>query len=195
MEIKEISNRLKFARDYFELRQSAFASKCGIAYSTYQKYEMELSKPGSDAMEGFVKAGINVNWLLTGEGEMLLANINTNTSSQKIDVDNKMNEEKSNKVDPKKYFNDLTLCLVACKRLHGDGFDKLETPVQMEYAQNLYENLQLYFQTFWVFYQSVKDVDLSILGSEGIFIQLDLMYKLGAVMKFPYNPEVAAYNW
>ncbi|WP_198014543.1 S24 family peptidase [Methylobacter marinus] len=29
--------------------------------------------PGAEAIEGFIRAGINANWLLTGQGEMLLS--------------------------------------------------------------------------------------------------------------------------
>lgn len=40
---------------------------------TYQDYERGLRAPGADAIECFVRAGINANWLLTGEGEMRLS--------------------------------------------------------------------------------------------------------------------------
>lgn len=34
-----------------------------------------MSAPGAEAMERFVRAGANANWLLTGEGPMLLADL------------------------------------------------------------------------------------------------------------------------
>lgn len=36
-------------------------------------YELGKSIPGGEAIGGLVRAGINANWLLTGEGPMLLA--------------------------------------------------------------------------------------------------------------------------
>ena len=38
---------------------------------TYQDYERGLRQPGAESIGAFVLAGINANWLLTGEGEML----------------------------------------------------------------------------------------------------------------------------
>lgn len=67
-----IGARLKAWRDLNRLKQPEAASQLGVAASTYQKYEMDLRAPGADAMECFVRAGINANWLLTGEGPMLL---------------------------------------------------------------------------------------------------------------------------
>lgn len=71
----EISARLKVARTSFTLNQKEFASKSGVGFSTYQKYEMGMSVPGGEAIEGFVRLGINANWLLTGEGPMRISDI------------------------------------------------------------------------------------------------------------------------
>lgn len=71
----EISARLKVARTALALNQKDFASKSGVGFSTYQKYEMGLSVPGGEAIEGFVRMGFNANWLLTGEGPMLLSEL------------------------------------------------------------------------------------------------------------------------
>lgn len=42
---------------------------------TYQNYEGGMRAPNTEAWECFVRAGINANWLLTGEGPMLLADL------------------------------------------------------------------------------------------------------------------------
>jgi len=68
----EVAERLKVARASFTLNQKEFASISGVGFSTYQKYEMGLSLPGSEAMLGFANIKINANWLLTGKGEMML---------------------------------------------------------------------------------------------------------------------------
>lgn len=70
-----IGARLKQWRLHKHLKQDEISSLLGIPFSTYQKYEMAISKPGADAMEAFSRAGINVNWLLTGEGEMMYTSI------------------------------------------------------------------------------------------------------------------------
>ncbi|MDO9104904.1 MAG: helix-turn-helix transcriptional regulator [Methylovulum sp.] len=72
-----IGTRLKQWRLYNNLNQDDASSLLGVPFSTYQKYEMSVSKPGSEAMEAFSRAGIDVNWLLTGEGEMLRADRST----------------------------------------------------------------------------------------------------------------------
>lgn len=71
--MKTISDRLIFLRGYLKLSQPEVATRFGIPYNSYIKYEHGSSKPGSDAIEGIARAGINTNWLLTGEGEILLA--------------------------------------------------------------------------------------------------------------------------
>ena len=49
----------------------------GLPFSSLKKYELGTRKPGSEAMEAFLHAGINVNWLLSGEGPMLVADYST----------------------------------------------------------------------------------------------------------------------
>lgn len=68
----EIGERIKAVRTALSENQKDFASKLEVGFSTYQKYEMGMSIPGGEAIKGFVRLGINANWLLTGEGEMLL---------------------------------------------------------------------------------------------------------------------------
>ncbi|RTL24368.1 MAG: helix-turn-helix domain-containing protein [Rhodocyclaceae bacterium] len=71
----EFAQRLKAARTALDLKQDVFAAQSGVSYSVYQKYEMGRSVPGGEAIAGFVSQGINANWLLTGEGPMLLKDL------------------------------------------------------------------------------------------------------------------------
>lgn len=73
--MSSIGERLKEWRELKGLKQPDAASLFGVKPSTYQKYEMDLSAPGAGAMECFVRAGINANWLLTGEGVMFLSDL------------------------------------------------------------------------------------------------------------------------
>lgn len=79
-----IGDRLKRWRAEKDLKQDEASSLLGIPFSTYQKYEMSISKPGADAIEAFVKAGINANWLLTGIGPMLVADYSTPAAASEL---------------------------------------------------------------------------------------------------------------
>jgi len=67
-----IGERLREWRSQNNIGQKQASSIFDVTYSVYQKYESDSSVPGGDAIKAFVKAGINANWLLTGEGEMML---------------------------------------------------------------------------------------------------------------------------
>ena len=73
--MKSIAERLRFVREKMGIGQVDAATKFGIPVSSYRKYESGPSEPGSEAIAGIARAGINANWLLTGEGEMLLSDV------------------------------------------------------------------------------------------------------------------------
>lgn len=70
-----LPQRLKDARARLGLKQDEVAAQSGVSYSVYQKYELGRSVPGGEAIAGLVRLGINANWLLTGEGPMMLADL------------------------------------------------------------------------------------------------------------------------
>lgn len=70
-----VSERLKAARAALELTQVEAALKFGLPLGSLRKYESGPSIPGGEAIAGIVKAGISANWLLTGEGPMLMAEL------------------------------------------------------------------------------------------------------------------------
>ncbi len=69
----KISDRLRLVREYFDLTQPSAATKFGIPLGSYKQYEKGPSEPGAGALRGLAEGGVNINWLLTGEGEMLLS--------------------------------------------------------------------------------------------------------------------------
>lgn len=70
-----VGQRLKSVRKAINLSQDELASQSGVSYSVLQKYEIGRSVPGGEAIAGFVRCGINGNWLLTGDGPMLMAEL------------------------------------------------------------------------------------------------------------------------
>jgi transcriptional regulator with XRE-family HTH domain len=70
---KEIGSRLKQARSALGMTQKEFCARYGIKIPSLRDYELGNSIPGGEAISDLMRAGINSNWLLTGEGEMLLA--------------------------------------------------------------------------------------------------------------------------
>lgn len=69
--VHSIGGALKAWRQQSGLSQKDAAAHFGVPSRTYQDYERDLKAPGAGAIEAFVRAGINANWLLTGDGEML----------------------------------------------------------------------------------------------------------------------------
>lgn len=80
-----LAERLRAARSVFKLKQKEMAAQSGVSDRSYQGYEDGRSVPGGEAIEGFVRLGINANWLLTGEGAMLLSDIKPQSTSGAFD--------------------------------------------------------------------------------------------------------------
>ena len=65
-----IGARLKTVRK--EMTQKEFARELDISAAALQKYELNESVPGGLALAKLVEKGINVNWILKGEGLMYI---------------------------------------------------------------------------------------------------------------------------
>jgi transcriptional regulator with XRE-family HTH domain len=73
-----LGERMKMAREAVGLSQKELCEKFGyvsVSVRTYQKNEAGHNEAGISLARTFVRAGINANWLLTGEGPMRLADI------------------------------------------------------------------------------------------------------------------------
>lgn len=70
MSDRDLAARLVQARNALKLTQDALSGASGIPLSTLKKYEGSHREPGAEALGRLVKAGLNANWLLTGEGDM-----------------------------------------------------------------------------------------------------------------------------
>ncbi|MCX8041938.1 MAG: XRE family transcriptional regulator, partial [Thermodesulfobacteriaceae bacterium] len=68
---KQISERLKILIQTLGLSLRNFAKMTNIPYRTLQNYTLGISRPNLDYLEKVCSTfGVNLNWLLTGEGEM-----------------------------------------------------------------------------------------------------------------------------
>lgn len=67
-----IGERIIAIREAMKMTQKAFASFCGMPLPSLKDYEAGKRMPGGEALQHFIDAGINANWLLTGDGDMLL---------------------------------------------------------------------------------------------------------------------------
>ena len=68
----KIGERIKLVREQQKLSQKTFAEKCGnVPSTTISKYEQGLIKPSAEILSKMGYMGININWLLTGEGEIM----------------------------------------------------------------------------------------------------------------------------
>lgn len=68
-----IGGRLIEARKALDLTQDGFSTQTGLPLSTLKKYEGEHREPGSEALALIAKAGVNLHWLITGDGAPLVA--------------------------------------------------------------------------------------------------------------------------
>lgn len=82
-----VATRLKEARAALRLTQKELCSQVGMPLPSLRDYELGKRIPGGEAVSGLVRAGINANWLLTGEGTMFL----TSSTYPSLPEDEKLN--------------------------------------------------------------------------------------------------------
>ena len=70
-----IALRLKEARSKLGFTQKSFCEEFGMPVASLKNYEGAKQIPGGEAIAVFCCAGINANWLLIGEGPMLLSEL------------------------------------------------------------------------------------------------------------------------
>jgi transcriptional regulator with XRE-family HTH domain len=66
-----VAERIKAWRHALGLTQEQFAVRSGLPKRTLVGYENAEREPGSASLAAIAKTGVNMTWLLTGEGQML----------------------------------------------------------------------------------------------------------------------------
>lgn len=78
-----VGERIKIFRNAINMKQGELSDLLGIHQSSLARYEKDASDFTFDKINKFYDLGVNVNWLLTGEGEMFLSDQN-NLNQKKI---------------------------------------------------------------------------------------------------------------
>lgn len=77
-----IDNRICLIIEHFGRSITNFSERSGINYRSVQNYMRGDREPNSDAYLKFAQLGININWLLTGDGEMFIDGTPKSTLTQ-----------------------------------------------------------------------------------------------------------------
>lgn len=85
----DIAGRLRLWRkDVLEMTQVRFAQATGVHLSAIRKYEGRHSVPSGESLLAIASTGVDLHWLLTGEGEMRAPTSSSgNSSKTKTDTD------------------------------------------------------------------------------------------------------------
>lgn len=85
-----LATRLRAAREAFGLTQRAVAQRINMPLASYKDYEAGKRVPGGEALGLLIRAGINANWLITGNGPMLMAELGGGKAAAQPPLDWKM---------------------------------------------------------------------------------------------------------
>lgn len=67
----EIGDRLRhWRKNVLRVTQEQFAQTTGIHLSAIRKYESRLSLPSGESLLAIASTGVNLHWLLTGQGDL-----------------------------------------------------------------------------------------------------------------------------
>lgn len=70
-----IGGRIRAVREHLQMTRKRMAEEVALPISSLRDYEMGHRAPGGDAIAAWVSIGVNANWLLTGVGPMMLADM------------------------------------------------------------------------------------------------------------------------
>lgn len=188
-DLHEIGGRMKAAREAIGLTQVGLATAVGGSKRGIQENEARNRVPGGEVVAGMVRLGINANWLLTGEGDMLLAGSHPG-GAQGAAVYNReggaslVQDPGRNAQEPVIGAIDgalLRLCWGACSAVHGAAFSAANQFLQLEHAVELYNLLQrLAAAEGQAILEQFARLDVGDLAQ-----QLRIFIKMGRARRFP----------
>ena len=83
--ISMYGKKLQEIRKKLNLSQEEFATQTNITYRAYTSYERGDRKPSFEFLENLVlKYNVNLNWLIAGQGNMLLSDNDKISSNELI---------------------------------------------------------------------------------------------------------------
>lgn len=82
---KSLGKRLQQVRKALGYTQSGISDVVGSKMRSWQEYEKGSRTPGGQVFAGLVNIGVNANWVLTGEGPMLIKDLATSEGREKND--------------------------------------------------------------------------------------------------------------
>lgn len=131
-----LSKHLKQARAYLRRSQAGMNDLLRLGKRSWQRYESGANTPGSQVITALVEQGFNANWLLTGQGSMLLGEIDSpvETAEGLLAVDdkklNKNSRDKQNTLSKNIAFhrdwlkeNNLDINLLSLFTIKGDAME------------------------------------------------------------------------
>ncbi|MFC6276940.1 helix-turn-helix domain-containing protein [Psittacicella hinzii] len=96
-----IAQRLKFICEQQKWKIKEFAELVGIPYRTMQSYLSGDREPNAEGMTAIAKVGINLNWLVTGQGEIFISDQLAVKTLTKAEYELLDNFNKCNKIGKK----------------------------------------------------------------------------------------------
>ena len=82
-----IGARLRFFRESKKMSQVQMAEALGGKMRGIQNNELGITLPNSKVLLGLHRLGLNVNWLLSGAGPMLLADLQGGTTHELVSTE------------------------------------------------------------------------------------------------------------
>lgn len=171
-----LAERLKQARAYLGLTQDEMADALGAKKRGYQENESGNTTPRSDVIAGFVTLGINANWLLTGQGEMLL-NDNSAGYKQQQDVKSSVSGQEQTACITKEQFDEEYVLVpgyhIQVSTGNGSTFQNEEVKRMLAFRRKYLNYRQVNPERLAVVFSKGDSMEPTIKDNDSLLIDLD----------------------
>lgn len=108
MKQKTVNERVKALRDYLNLTQQEFATKCDLTNTSLSRIENGQADPQTGTLKKIIgKTGVAAEWLLEGKGDLIVTPPATNEEIGDVYKDALYKELKEDKTKWEEKFNNL----------------------------------------------------------------------------------------